>query len=391
MKTIFLLFLLLFTGFFTGLFAQNRVVRKVESMRDYYKKDFSLEYSRYVQCSISDEYETDINASGIDTVRYIRLQLLPPHYDSTEVDVKIEDSYMLFTIENNAATKKINIAEGKIQLLPPLYKLTRVRRLIDSLQSYFEPIKGDANAISQNPSECFAFKFCNTTDVSLYFYKKEIIKPARIINAKNDTIVLAADSPYFQYFKKTVIPEKKVAIRQYKEIKSCMIEHIDSFVVVKIQGKTRVRKGGWSELKRFFICGPMSTNRIPSIQLALKAKGFYKGKPSGVIDAKTKKALIAFQKAYKLNVGSLDLQTLRALNYEKYDTPIEKSLPYTLTPTETAFYEKHAQYAKHRWNNAPKLLFDPNTEAIKTLFLLGEDPLLQGFSVEQVRAAKGKK
>jgi hypothetical protein len=385
MKTIYLLFLLLFTGLFTRLFAQSRVVRKVESMRDYltsiHHRTMDLEYSKYAQCLIENEYETDSSANSIDTFNYAKLRLLPPQYDSISKNIKLFDAYPIFELANNRKAKSIVTTDGRFHLLPPLYAIKREQIVLKGEDSYFIPMSNTENCLSQNPDNCLSIKYYPLPDVSIFFYKKEMLKPARIVNAKNDTIVLAADSPYFQYFKKKIIPEKVVPIRYYTMTKPCMVETSDSFVVIKKQGERLIRKGGWTEFRKITCCGDLRKNPILDIQYALQVKDFYKGKPNGVIDAKTQKALIKFQKTYKLPIGSLDAQTLEALGLKKNDLD---EFQYA----QTAAYQK---YAKYRWNNSPKLLIDPNTEAIKMLRLLGEDPLLQGFSVEEVRAAKRKK
>jgi len=74
-----------------------------------------------------------------------------------------------------------------------------------------------------------------------------------------------------------------------------------------------VKKGGFSEWREVLCPKDVTTDRITQLQKALRDKGFNPGPIDNVFGAKTKAALIKFQKANGLPVGQLDTQTLEAL------------------------------------------------------------------------------
>ena len=89
---------------------------------------------------------------------------------------------------------------------------------------------------------------------------------------------------------------------------------IKDFKVETVTYSEVIRKGGFTEWKEV-VCQSDVTPRLYSeIQLALIEKGFGKDIiADGVISRATKEALVAYQKANGLPVGSLDLETLDSL------------------------------------------------------------------------------
>jgi Putative peptidoglycan binding domain len=394
MKTIYLLFLLLFTGLFTGLFAQNRVVQRVEDYVTIRQKNpnlFSIEPGgMYIQYYITDEYDDAPNESvHLDTIIHSTRSLIAPVFDSVLTTMTLAESYTIYSFKKNKKSEfvtAINTKNEQIQLLAPVYKVKKEQVLVEDGGFYFiNRFPSPANCVySKNGS--FILQFAETPPVYMSIYKKICTVPPRIVNGQNDTIIITEQSPYFKYFEIKKIPAQTVEVWKYTtKNKYPSFLTTDTIIMREIVGKKLVRRGGWAELKKVFCCSGPNPLSMKGVQLALKAKGFYKGKIDGVMGEETKKALNKFQIAKKLPVGNFDFATLKALEVDKY-TPPYKEPP--LPPEAIAF---NAALAKYRWNNSPKLLFDPNTEAIKMLRLLGEAPLLQGFSEEQVKEAKREK
>jgi Putative peptidoglycan binding domain len=386
MKTIFFLFPLSFTG----LFAQSRVVQRVEDYDTFIKQvhtSWSVG-SKYVQYYIANEYENAPNEPPhLDTIIHSTKSLIPPVFDSVLTTITLADACTIYNFKKNKKGKfvtGINIGKERIQLLAPVYKIERKPLLIEDASAYF--IQRFPNASACSAYERGSFVLCLVEAPATYIsaYKKVCIVPPRIVNAQKDTIIIEEESPYLKYFEVKKIPAQTLQFWKYgMKNRSPSFLITDTIIVQEIVGKKLWRHGGWSALKYIVCCGfePLP-NATKGIQLALKAKGFYKGAIDAVLGQETKKALLAFQAANKLELGSLDTKTLKALDYEKY-TPPYKAPP--LPPEEVAF---NANLAKHRWNNTPKLLFDHDTEVIKMLLLFGEDPLSEGFSEEKIKIAK---
>jgi peptidoglycan hydrolase-like protein with peptidoglycan-binding domain len=75
-----------------------------------------------------------------------------------------------------------------------------------------------------------------------------------------------------------------------------------------------VKKGGFSEWREAICCGGgIETNHIRQLQHALKVRGYYEGPADNVFGAKTKEALIRYQKNKGLPIGNLDMDTMKSL------------------------------------------------------------------------------
>lgn len=82
---------------------------------------------------------------------------------------------------------------------------------------------------------------------------------------------------------------------------------------VAITRRQLQKEGGFSEWREV-LCGEKVTGyTIRQIQEALNKKGYNIGTPDNVMGAKTKAALIKFQKDHRLPEGQLDMETLKAL------------------------------------------------------------------------------
>jgi len=75
-----------------------------------------------------------------------------------------------------------------------------------------------------------------------------------------------------------------------------------------------LRKGGFSEWREI-LCGEKVTGyTVKQIQEALAALGYWQGPPTGELDARTKTAIVQFQKDRELPAdGNIDFETLKAL------------------------------------------------------------------------------
>ncbi len=73
------------------------------------------------------------------------------------------------------------------------------------------------------------------------------------------------------------------------------------------------KKGGFTEWREVLCSGDVTVSVIRQVQDALRAKGYDPGPTDNVMGARTKAALVRFQKDNGLPVGQLDFQTLKAL------------------------------------------------------------------------------
>lgn len=78
-----------------------------------------------------------------------------------------------------------------------------------------------------------------------------------------------------------------------------------------------VKAGGFSEWREVVCSSDITTDLVKAVQKALAAKGYDPGPADNVMGAKTKSALIQYQKDNGLPVGQLDFETLRSLGIQQ--------------------------------------------------------------------------
>jgi len=77
-----------------------------------------------------------------------------------------------------------------------------------------------------------------------------------------------------------------------------------------------IRKGGFTEWREIVCGSDVTTQMVRDVQNALRTRGFDPGPADNVMGAKTKAALVKFQRENNLPVGQLDFETLRALGVD---------------------------------------------------------------------------
>lgn len=85
-----------------------------------------------------------------------------------------------------------------------------------------------------------------------------------------------------------------------------------------IQKQVKPRQEDWFRT----VCdSDMSLELVKSVQRALKARGLYRGRISGALDTRTRKAIRAYQEPQGLNSGLLSLAAARQLGLVAYQRP----------------------------------------------------------------------
>jgi Putative peptidoglycan binding domain len=336
MKPIYLLFLLYANTAFAQ--SKNSEYERVEIREE--TMDFSGiknpdSGERFAQCQIADEYQTIVPANWRtrppDTVFYkthrIGWKLIIPPLKPEQIEthrVKLYDAYPIYFLKGSTVNSKKSILKktknGIITLLPPVYQVrgkeVEVHRdTIEHIAFLWE--RGDANCLSQNPNDCFQLRLTGIPELSVLFYQKKLQTRPRIITAKKDTTELPFNSPFLDSL---IVPARYADFHYNRfNIKELVYKKIDT-VTTKVMiyrdstRKVMVWKGGWSEWKKV-LCGyRIAPAPINEVQISLAFLGYYFGKIDNILGPQTKKALVTFQKDNGLPIGSLDLQTLKALN-----------------------------------------------------------------------------
>jgi hypothetical protein len=180
------------------------------------------------------------------------------------------------------------------------------------------------NGLSQNPDDCIVFAFAELpAQYETAMTRTELKPPRKIVD--NDTLNL--DSTELKRF--GTMHKSTQKITYYHEVLQSIgriiryNDHFDYNIKYPTTTKKLVRSGGFSEWKEC-ACGcagggSIEPLHVQNIQKALKARGYYKGKINNILDAKTKAAVVKFQKDNGLPIGAFDLQTMRALNVKAFE------------------------------------------------------------------------
>ena len=83
-----------------------------------------------------------------------------------------------------------------------------------------------------------------------------------------------------------------------------------------VSTQSLVKKGGYADWREVLCDSKITVSKARQVQDALRAKGYDPGVTDNVIGAKTRAALIKYQQANKLPVGSLDAETLKSLGVD---------------------------------------------------------------------------
>lgn len=88
----------------------------------------------------------------------------------------------------------------------------------------------------------------------------------------------------------------------------------ENFYIRKVSADELIEMGCDFVWKTTLCEASITPDVVQQVQNVLRDKGYYKGKDSGLLDKKTKRALIRFQKHNALPFGNLDYDTLELMN-----------------------------------------------------------------------------
>jgi hypothetical protein len=180
-------------------------------------------------------------------------------------------------------------------MLPDEYGLTTERILIQTATARWVVSKLRKDCAMTHPSNCLHLAFIEVPSIYKTVQKRVLIATAHQQRYDDlDTIV----------FKQVI--ENKALIKT-------AIEVPPQYEKIFRPTNPSAKYSDWREL---ICCGFINT-QVRQVQLALRKRGYYSGPFEDVMDAATKNALTRFQKDKKLNAGTLDSATLKALDIEE--------------------------------------------------------------------------
>jgi hypothetical protein len=124
------------------------------------------------------------------------------------------------------------------------------------------------------------------------------------------------DAPADACYGKTVIPAVIETVTEQVEVEPARLA-ADGTVLRPAKYRTSTRQAIVRDRRESFFEVPcphlMTPDFIASVQRALKARNFYHGAATGVMDARTRRAIRAFQAPGGVNTDILTLETTRKL------------------------------------------------------------------------------
>ncbi len=275
----------------------------------------------YAKCVIPDQYETVTEEVLIKQATQ-RIEIIPAQFQSIDESVEVKPAStrievipaLFETVDERIEIKPASVrlepvaaqfqeVEEKIMVKPAEIKLVEVPAQYETVTEQIEVApastkwvkrKGDANCLSANPDDCLVwclvevpaqYETVTKTVMKTPPTTKEVTVPAEYKSVKKTVMVKAAETRTVE------VPA---------EFKT-------------VSNRRLVKPGGYTDWREVLCQNKINSVKIKEIQAALKAKGYDPGAIDDQMGAKTKAALVQFQKDKGLPVGQLDFETLKAL------------------------------------------------------------------------------
>lgn len=232
----------------------------------------------YARCQTEDQY-TFTSKQVINTPKIVKKVELPALY---------------VTVYDTVVTKPARI---KSETIPAVYETVKEQKMVAPATTKWVKGKADAGCLSADPEDCQVM--CLVEVPAQY---KTISK--RVMKSE-------------AYTKTIQIPmEYKIVAKQVKVKDVSYAEQIIPATYKTVQERVLLRKGGYQGWKEILCNSELTSQKIMSIQRALLAAGFNPGPIDNIFGAKTKEALVAYQRAKGLPVGNLNIETLKSLGVQ---------------------------------------------------------------------------
>lgn len=248
----------------------------------------------------SEWRKTTCQDRGCNQSQVVCLVEVPQQYKIITKKVVLQPSAIKKTTTSPVYTdvavrELVTPATTKIVAIPATYKTISKRQKIEN-SKYFWSNSSSQNALTRLRSQCD--KICLTQTPPQY---KTVTK---------QVLVTAASS------KKVKTPA------QYKTIKIRRVIREESFKTITIPAEykevriERERSKGFAKWMPIVCESNMTPNFIKKVQQALKYQGFYHGEVDGIWGQEEKSAVRAYQKANKLTVTKLSIETMKSLGIQ---------------------------------------------------------------------------
>lgn len=298
----------------------------------------------YAKCMIADQYETvterlkvkdagtrletipadyeTVTEQALSKAAGTRIEVIPAAFETVTERIMVKAAATrIETIpaEYETVTEKVlkKAAGQRLIAVPAEYATETDRREVSPATTKWVKRRADKNCLSENPDDCLVW--CLVEVPAKYeTITKTVLKSA----ATTKSVEIPAE---YQTLTKQVVktPATTRTIElpaEYKNITKTVVKTPATTRTIEIPAEYKtvsirklVKKGGFSEWREVLCPKDVSVAKIRQIQAALREKGYNPGPIDNIFGSQTKAALIKYQKANGLPVGSLDTETLKSL------------------------------------------------------------------------------
>jgi hypothetical protein len=275
----------------------------------------------YAKCLIPDQYET-VTEQILLKEAASRIEVVPAVFETVEEQILVKEGYKVLeivpatftTVEEQLLVKE---AGAKLDYVPPVYETITEQVLVSPATTKWVQGKADRNCLNEDPEKC---KVWCLTEVPAQYktVTKQVLKtPASTretpIPAEYRTITKAVVQSPASTREKEVPAEYKNITKQVLRSPATTREVEIPAEYSTLSSQKLVKTGGFTDWVEVLCEAKVTASKIMEVQQALKNKGYDPGPLDNVMGARTKAALIQFQKDNGLPVGNLNVETLRAL------------------------------------------------------------------------------
>lgn len=278
----------------------------------------------YAKCLIPDQYET-VTEQILLKEASSRLEVIPAEYETVTEQVLVKEAYKVLEVVPatfSTTTEEIMTKEAgqRLEYVAPVFETVSEQVLVSPASTKWVQGRADRNCLNEDPEKC---KVWCLTEVAAQYktVTKQVLKaPATTretpIPAEYKTITKAVISQPANVQEREIPAEYRTVTKQVLRSPATTREVQIPAEYSTVTTKKLVKTGGFTDWVEVMCETKVTTSKIQAIQNALKSRGYDPGPIDNILGAKTRQALIQFQKDNGLPVGNLNLETMRALGVE---------------------------------------------------------------------------
>jgi Putative peptidoglycan binding domain len=234
-------------------------------------------------------------------LKHFSIQFIPQSFDT--LNVEIYPQYHYFALKKDAKISPV-IKGEIISIEPPKFEIITERRKFQNGYEYWANY--DKNACLFKKSDfCFVLYLKEKPNQYSNYQFHRQIEPAKIIRQRVDTTIIEILDSSSNLIHKVIVPAQYI---------KTIIPSQTNLAHFEIQSNTGFTEKilDWHEVT----CSTITTNNsVINIQKALNEHGFNL-ELDNIMGIKTKKAIKDFQKKNGLQIGHLNVETLKALGID---------------------------------------------------------------------------